>query len=485
LSNSQLFTERLKLQTVGTARFPSTFDGRELLIAYRQIPDLAIVVTVANTVDTILAPWRRNAVFIGSGVAGALVVLLALLWLTLRQIERRSADARRLLEAEEQYRTLVEHAPIGIAQHANGIVEYANPEFARIYGAVAPGELLGRQVIELVHPDDRERLRARLARANEADVSGAPFVFCIRRNDGTEVLVESHAVSTLQGDRWVEQVLVRDVTEARRAAEQVRQLNETLEEKVRTRTAELEAANEELESFSYSVSHDLQAPLRAIAGYSGIVRTEHAALVPGEARALIGRIEAAAKRMSELIEDLLSLARVSRQEIRKTRVDLSRLAREIGGDLAEAHPGRAVDLRITPGLHAYADPLLLRIVLQNLLANAWKYTSKRAQARVEFGVEMRDGERVYYVRDNGAGFDMQHSAGLFKPFQRLHTDREYEGTGIGLATVERIIRRHSGRIWADAAPDGGATFSFVLPESPATLSPAAVRKEDSVTLRSV
>jgi len=458
----------------------SAVDGRERVIAFRQIPDLPLIVMVAQTVDEILVPWRRNAAFIGTGVAGALAVLLALLWLTLRQIGRRTADARRLLEAEERYRTLVEHAPIGIAQHADGIVEYANPELARIYGVATPRQLVGREVIELVYPDDRERLRARLTQQNDAPAAAVPLVFRIRRDDGTEAVVETHAVATRQGGRWVEQVLVRDVTEARRAAEEVRQLNETLEEKVRTRTAELEAANEELESFSYSVSHDLRAPLRAIAGFSTILRTEHSGMAGG-GTALIGRIEAAAKRMGALIEDLLSLARVSRKEMHRGDVELSRLAREIANELAEANPGRAVDLRIVPGLYAYADPSLIRIVLQNLLANAWKYTSKRAQAIVEFGAETRgDRECVFYVRDNGAGFEMRHSAGLFRPFYRLHSDRDYEGTGIGLATVDRIIRRHGGRIWAEATLDRGATFRFALPEPPATRTPPKARLDKAL-----
>jgi hypothetical protein len=258
------------------------------------------------------------------------------------------------------------------------------------------------------------------------------------------------------------QLMARDVTAEQRAAAEVQRLNETLEEQVRSRTAELEAANAELEAFSYSVSHDLRAPLRAIAGFSEILHTEHAATLPPDALALLERTETAAKRMGQLIENLLGLARVSRQHMHKAQVDLSALAAEIAAELAEASPARKVEVRIAPGLSARADPELIRVALQNLLANAWKYTAKSAQARVEFGAEVSGDERVFYVRDNGTGFDMQYAEQLFRPFQRLHSDQEYEGTGIGLATVDRIIRRHGGRVWAEAAPDRGATFRFTL-----------------------
>jgi hypothetical protein len=259
------------------------------------------------------------------------------------------------------------------------------------------------------------------------------------------------------------QLMARDVTAEQRAAADVQRLNETLEEQVRSRTAELEAANAELEAFSYSVSHDLRAPLRAMAGFSEILRAEHAAALPPDAIALLERSEAAARRMGQLIENLLGLARVSRQDMHKAHVDLSALAAEITAELAEASPARKLEVRVAPGLSAHADPALIRVALQNLLANAWKYTAKSAQPRVEFGAEVSGDERVFYVRDNGTGFDMQYAGQIFRPFERLHDDHEYEGTGIGLATVDRIIRRHGGRVWAEAAPDRGATFRFTLP----------------------
>jgi PAS domain S-box-containing protein len=463
VSDSPLFTEGVNREPNGIVRFVSKLDGVDRVIAYRYISDLSLVVALSHGVEEILAPWRRDMAAIGAGVVGALAALSVLLWIALRQIRRGVADAGRLREAEEQYRSLVEFAPIGIARQGHGVIEYANPEFARIFGVGMPEALVGRTTTDLAHPEEMDRVRAQLAALVATPGRTDPALYRVQRGDGSEVLVEGQAVSVRQGDRMLLQLVVRDVTAEQRAAEEVRRLNETLEEKVRSRTAELKAANEELESFSYSVSHDLRAPLRAIAGFSAMMRTEHAAALPQDAIGLLQRSESAAKRMSALIEDLLSLARVSRQDMHKARVDLSKLAGEIAAELADASPARRVEVQVAPELSTHADPALMRVALQNLLANAWKYTAKSTQPRVELGEELIGAERAFYVRDNGAGFDMQHAEQLFRPFQRLHSDREYEGTGIGLAIVDRIIRRHGGRIWANAQPGHGATFRFTLP----------------------
>jgi hypothetical protein len=463
LSESPLFKERLQRSEKGALRYVSAIDGVERIIAFRRIPDLAVVVGFTHDVDEILAPWRRDMSGIAVGVAGAIFALSVLLGIALRQIRRQASDEGRLRDAEERYRSLVERAPIGIARHERGVIRYANPEFARIVGAPAPSELVGQSISRFIHPDDRERARARLEALDAAPGRTEPALFRVKRDDGAEVIVESQAVSSRQGGHMLVQLMARDVTAEQRAAADVQRLNETLEEQVRSRTAELEAANAELEAFSYSVSHDLRAPLRAMAGFSEILRAEHAAALPPDAIALLERSEAAARRMGQLIENLLGLARVSRQDMHKAHVDLSALAAEITAELAEASPARKLEVRVAPGLSAHADPALIRVALQNLLANAWKYTAKSAQPRVEFGAEVSGDERVFYVRDNGTGFDMQYAGQIFRPFERLHDDHEYEGTGIGLATVDRIIRRHGGRVWAEAAPDRGATFRFTLP----------------------
>ena len=244
----------------------------------------------------------------------------------------------------------------------------------------------------------------------------------------------------------------------------------SLEERVARRTSQLELANRELESFAYSVSHDLRAPLRAIDGFARAVLEDHGERLPPEGRAYLERVCHAAERMGRLIDDLLALSRVTRREMHRRRVDLSALARAIADELAAAEPGREVDVRIAPGLTAEADPGLVRLLLENLLRNAWKYTRPRGRAMVEFGAERgAAGVTVFFVRDNGVGFDMRHAGRLFQPFQRLHRDDEFEGTGVGLATALRVVRRHGGRIWAEAEPGRGAVFRFTLEPDPRPL----------------
>ena len=234
--------------------------------------------------------------------------------------------------------------------------------------------------------------------------------------------------------------------------------NHTLQE----RTRQLEGANRELESFAYSVSHDLRAPLRAIDGFGATVLEDCGPLLDDAGRFAIERIRANASRMGRLIEDMLHLAGMSHDELRPCPTDLSALATEIVAELREQQPDRHLDVRIADGLVADADPDFMRIALANLLGNAFKFTGSQAAPRIDFASETRDGEVVYHVRDNGAGFDMAYADQAFRPFERLHSQDEFEGTGIGLATVQRVIRRHGGRIWADAAIGRGATFFFTL-----------------------
>lgn len=230
----------------------------------------------------------------------------------------------------------------------------------------------------------------------------------------------------------------------------------------RRRKDELESLNEELRSFSYSVSHDLRAPLRSIDGFSQALLEDCSHLLDAQAQDYLGRIRAASQRMALLIDDMLSLARVSRLELRLESVDLSGLAGGVAAALAGADERRRVSLKIAPGVSALGDPELLGVALANLIENSWKFTSKTADPAIEFGFLDHAGSALYYVRDNGAGFDMAYAGKLFQPFQRLHRADEFPGTGIGLATVQRIIERHGGRIWAEGRPDAGATFYFTL-----------------------
>ena len=245
--------------------------------------------------------------------------------------------------------------------------------------------------------------------------------------------------------------------------EEMRRLNEQLEQRVTERTAQLLTVNQELETFSYSVSHDLRAPLRGIDGFSQALLEDYGDKLDESGKNMLRRVRAASQRMAQLIDDLLNLSRVTRYEIRAEPVDLSLLARSIASDLQKTQPQRQALFEITEGLIAHGDPRLLRIMLENLFSNAWKFTSKCEHANIQFGANHDQGEPGFFVRDNGVGFDMAYADKLFGPFQRLHASTEFEGTGVGLATVQRIIHRHGGRIRAHAAVGQGATFYFTLP----------------------
>ena len=242
------------------------------------------------------------------------------------------------------------------------------------------------------------------------------------------------------------------------AEEEIRVLNQHLERRV----MDLSDVNRELEAFSYSVSHDLRSPLSRIAGFSQALVESYSEVLDDQGRLYLERIHSSSQRVCELVDELLNLARLSRAPLRREQVDLSAMALAIGAEMAAREPGRQVRLDVSEGIVASGDPVLLKLTLQNLLENAWKFTRQREQACIEFGVINHQGVPAYYVRDDGAGFDMSKSARLFQPFQRLHSEAEFQGTGIGLATVDRIVKRHGGRVWAEGIPQGGATFYFTL-----------------------
>jgi PAS domain S-box-containing protein len=248
----------------------------------------------------------------------------------------------------------------------------------------------------------------------------------------------------------------------KRVEGQIRLLNLELEQRIRERTLQLEAANKELEAFAYSVSHDLRAPLRALDGFSSALLEDYKGQLDEHGQHYLARIQEASRRMGQLIEDLLNLSRVARREMALERVDLSSLAQGIADELQAQAPERKVEFDITPELMVWADHNLIKIALENLLSNAFKFTGSRSQGRIQVGMIEPSGERVFFVRDNGVGFNMAYADKLFTPFQRLHSVQEFPGTGIGLVTVQRIISRHGGRIWPEAAEDQGATFYFTL-----------------------
>ncbi|MBN1313416.1 MAG: PAS domain S-box protein [Anaerolineae bacterium] len=285
-----------------------------------------------------------------------------------------------------------------------------------------------------------------------------------RRKDGTErwEMVDGVPIYDESRNLIAGLIIFPDITERKKAEEEVCRLNEELEQRVIERTIQLEAANKELEAFAYSVSHDLRAPLRSIDGFSQALLEDYERDLDAGGQDYLRRVRSASQHMGQLIDDLLKLSRISRQEMQYEPVDLSVLAKDIADELQQTEPDRDVEFVIAEGVTVRGDPNLLRIMLNNLLKNAWKFTAKATKAMIQFYEKVQDDERVYVVKDNGAGFDMRYAHKLFGAFQRLHSVREYEGTGIGLATVLRIVHRHGGRIWAEAVIGEGATFYFTL-----------------------
>ena len=301
---------------------------------------------------------------------------------------------------------------------------------------------------------DREVLRTGAIRQTEHTLTNCSGELVVVQATKGPLRDEKGAITGVFG-------ISRDVTESRRAEDETRKLNAELDLRVTERTIRLQAAIQEQESFSYSVSHDLRAPLRHINSYSAILAEECGECLTPEAHGYLERIRGASRSMGKLIDDLLELSRIGRSQLDKSAVNLSELARVISFRLQESEPGRRVEFTLAPDLTVNGDPILLQQALENLLDNAWKYTSRRDSACIELGRCNVGGQEVYFVRDNGVGFDMAYQDQLFGAFQRLHGS-EFEGTGIGLATVKRIIKRHNGRVWAEGAVNEGATIYFTL-----------------------
>ena len=369
------------------------------------------------------------------------------------------------------YRTLVENLPAAVAVcDSQAKLVYASRQFSVLFGANSSGELIGIHGLALIAPEDKKQVAQIIQQSMSRGAEKSRELPC-RRLDGSRFMAKVNA-TTLRNERGEVDsliLIVQDITERKQAEDEIRALNRELDQRVRERTAELEASNRELESFAYSVSHDLRAPLRAIDGFCQALMEDYHDQLDAQGRDYLDRVSAAARRMARLIDDLLEISRVTRKSMRRERVDLSALAREIAGQLREAQPERDAAFIIGEGVEAFGDPLLLRLALDNLLNNAFKFTTGRPRALIEFGAREQSGQTAYFVGDNGVGFDMAYADNLFVPFQRLHTRSQFPGSGIGLATVQRIVHRHGGRVWGEGRVDRGATFYFTLIPPPGPL----------------
>jgi PAS domain S-box-containing protein len=403
-----------------------------------------------------------------AGIAGSLL-LFALAWM----LASTEARARRLAtdmtqnyrRSEQRFRNAMQYSAIGKALlDSNGAITENNPAFGRIFGR-SDVALAGHSLNEFLDDGDSQPLVTSQMQAFDEAGGVIRLTRSLRRAGGDvrHVHLTFAPVPSEPGVDVSRLVQVEDVTERVRAEAAVQALNRTLEARVAARTRELSEANRELESFAYSVSHDLRAPLRAIEGFSRMLGERHADGLDATGRDYLDRVRKGTARMGELIDALLKLARIGRAEPSVANVDLSALAEEVSAGLADAEPGRAVEIHIQPGMRAEGDRMLLQVLLENLLGNAWKFTRGRGDARVELIREAgADGRDWFVVRDNGAGFDPDYANKLFKPFQRLHSQDEFPGHGIGLASVKRIIERHGGEIEADGRPGQGASFRFTL-----------------------
>jgi PAS domain S-box-containing protein len=386
---------------------------------------------------------------------GALVIA------AIRDVTHTKQAEKALRDRETRFRALLEAAPdaIVIADHL-GCIELVNAQTEHLFG-YARDRLIG-QPVEILVP---ERFQGRHVGHREGYVAeprvramGEGLELYGKRADGSEfpLAISLSPVEIAEGTLII--AAIRDVSERHRIESEIQELNERL---TRDNT-EMAAVNRELEAFSYSVSHDLRAPLRAIDGFSQALMEDCADGLDDSGRDYLGRVRRAAQRMGTLIDDLIMLSRVTRAEMHLQEVDLSALALRVAEDLKAGDPDRLADFSIADRMAAHCDARLLQIVLENLLGNAWKFTVGRTPSRIEFGRCLQDGADAYYIRDNGAGFDMAHAEQLFRAFQRLHDVAQFPGTGIGLAPVQRIIHKHGGRVWAASEVDKGATFYFTL-----------------------
>jgi len=447
----------------------SSLDGPDYLTVFRRLSNYPVTLFIAVPLSNLRATWWSHTWF-------PYVLLLLLLasgyavyrWMLMSQIaweRERGRAEERLQEARLRFEGIIDSATDAVVSiDAQQRVTLFNRAAEKMFGYRA-AEILGQPLDRLLPGSCRERHTGQIREFVRTGVTkrimGSGGSVLGLRVNGEEFPIEASIAQLKMESGAVYTAILRDVSRRKQAEDQISQLNNDLKQRLQ----ELELANKDVEAFSYSVAHDLRAPLRGISGFSRLLALEHSGQLNETARDYLRRISNSAARMGTLIDGLLALAGLAQAKVNPQRLDLSSEARAILQRLREQHPERKVITEVQEGVTAWADPRLMGVVLENLLGNAWKYSAVVAEARIAFGSEQREDERVLFVKDNGAGFDMQYADRLFGMFQRLHGENEFKGTGIGLATVRRIITLHRGRIWADATIGRGASFYFVLPQA--------------------
>jgi PAS domain S-box-containing protein len=461
--NEQVIAARRSGGTAAAERVVALGTGSALSEQIRSILSAAYDTEYAQLNQEEMRSQATSAetfLFLPLGEFLSLTVLLIGLFFLNAGVAERTLAQEGMRASEGRYRKLFEYAPdaILICDPAGNYLD-ANPSVCRMLG-YTHDELVKLNATDIVAPADVELIGPALSKLSAHFDHHREWKF--RCKSGA--ILDAEVIATAMPDGNI-LAMFRDVTERKQTDAKIRRLNDELEMRVKERTQQLEAANEELEAFSYSVSHDLRTPLRTVDGFSLAVLEDYGPMLPPEGRHFLENIRGGAQRMSDLIDDLLEYARTGRQHMKRQPVDMALLVRNALEEVAQMREGRQIDLRVHDLAPCMGDASLLRQVWINLISNALKYTKKRDKTFIEIGsVELESG-LAYFVKDNGAGFDMKYSSKLFGVFQRLHRAEDYEGTGVGLATVQRIMKRHGGRAWADAAPDKGATFFFTVGET--------------------